>query len=73
MRRPPALNHPDFRALWLAGLISDAGDWMLFVALPILVYTETGSALGTSLAFLIELAPAVVLAPLAGAIADSLR
>ena len=70
MRRPPALNHPDFRALWLAGLISDAGDWMLFVALPILVYTETGSALGTSLAFLIELAPAVVLAPLAGAIAD---
>ncbi len=70
MRRPPALGRADFRSLWLAGLISDAGDWMLFVALPILVYTETGSALGTSLAFLIELAPGIVLAPWAGAIAD---
>jgi MFS family permease len=70
VRRPPALSHPSFRSLWLAGLISDAGDWMLFVALPILVYTETGSALGTSLAFLIELAPRIVLAPWAGTIAD---
>lgn len=70
MRRPPALRHADFRSLWLAGLISDAGDWMLFVALPILIYTRTGSALGTSLAFLIELAPGIVLAPLAGMLAD---
>ncbi len=70
MRRPPALEQVDFRSLWLAGLISDAGDWMLFVALPILVYSETGSALGTALAFLIELAPGVVLAPWAGALAD---
>jgi len=70
VRRPPALAHADFRSLWLAGLISDGGDWMLFVALPILVYSETGSALGTSLAFLIELAPRIVLAPAAGALAD---
>jgi MFS family permease len=72
VRRPPALAHDDFRSLWFAGLISDAGDWMLFVALPILVYSETGSALGTSLAFLIELAPRIVLAPAAGALADRL-
>jgi MFS family permease len=70
MRRPPPLKHADFRSLWLAGLISDGGDWLLFIALPILVYTETGSALGTSVAFLIELAPGILLAPVAGWLAD---
>jgi MFS family permease len=70
MKPPPALKHADFRSLWLAGLISDAGDWLLFIALPIVVYSETGSALGTSFAFLIELAPGIVLAPLAGQLAD---
>lgn len=70
MEPPAPLRQPDFRALWLAGLISDAGDWMLLVALPIVVYTQTGSTLGTSAAFLAELAPGVLLAPLAGRLAD---
>jgi MFS family permease len=67
---PAALAEPRFRSLWLAGLISDAGDWMLLVALPIVVYGLTGSAIGTSAAFLAELAPGVILAPLAGRLAD---
>jgi MFS family permease len=67
---PAPLRRPDFRALWLAGLISDAGDWMLLVALPIVVYRLTGSALGTAVAFIAELAPGVVLGPLAGRLAD---
>lgn len=61
-----------FRALWSAGLVSDAGDWLLFIALPVVVYNLTGSALGTSAAFLVELAPGVLLAPLAGWCADRL-
>lgn len=65
-----ALRDRDFRHLWLAGLISDTGDWMLLAALPILVYQLTGSSLGTSAAFLIELIPAVLIAPLAGRLAD---
>ena len=72
MKLAPALNDRGFRSLWLAGLISDGGDWMLLVALPIVVYRLTGSALGTSAAFLAELAPGVLLAPLAGALADRL-
>jgi MFS family permease len=56
---------PPFRRLWAAGLISDTGDWLLFIALPLVVFQLTGSALGTSIAFLLELVPAVVLAPLA--------
>ena len=56
---------PAFRRLWGAGLISDMGDWLLFIALPLIVFQLTGSALGTAIAFLLELVPAVVLAPLA--------
>ncbi|MEV0890777.1 MFS transporter [Promicromonospora sp. NPDC050262] len=56
---------PAFRRLWGAGLISDMGDWLLFIALPLVVFQLTGSALGTAVAFLLELVPAVALAPLA--------
>ncbi len=70
VRLPDALGQPDFRSLWVAGLVSDAGDWMLLVSLPIVVYSLTGSALGTSFAFLAELAPGVLLAPVAGKLAD---
>jgi MFS family permease len=59
-----------FRRLWLAGLISGAGDWLLLVSLPIVVYERTGSTLGTAAAFLVELAPPVLLAPVIGRIAD---
>jgi MFS family permease len=45
---------------------------MLLVALPIVVYRLTGSALGMSIAFLVQLAPGVLLAPLAGRLADHL-
>ena len=70
MEAPAPLNEPAFRSLWLAGLVSEAGDWLLFIALPIVVYRLTGSALGTSLAFLAQLGPAIVLSPLAGRLAD---
>lgn len=60
-----ALRSPAFVRVLLAGFVSDSGDWMLFVALPLVVYRLTGSALGTSLAFVLELVPAVVLAPVA--------
>jgi MFS family permease len=67
-----ALRVGQFRRLWLAGLISDTGDWMLLVSLPILVYQLTGSTLGTAYAFLVELAPFILLSPLAGVLADRL-
>jgi MFS family permease len=67
-----ALRVPNFRRLWLAGLISDTGDWLLMISLPILVYQYTGSTFGTAAAFLIELAPPVFLAPLTGRLADRL-
>ncbi len=66
-----ALSAPAFRTLWVAGLISDGGDWMLLVALPIVVFSLTGSALGTAVAFAAELAPGIVLAPVGGRLADA--
>jgi MFS family permease len=65
-----ALRVPGFRRLWLAGLISDTGDWLLLISLPILVYQYTGSTFGTAAAFLIELVPPIALAPLIGRLAD---
>ena len=67
-----ALRAKEFRRLWLAGLVSDTGDWLLLVSLPILVFQLTGSTLGTAYAFLIELAPYILLAPVAGVLADRL-
>ena len=65
-----ALHERSFRRVWIAGLISDTGDWLLLVSLPILVYQYTGSTVGTAAAFLVQLAPPVLLAPIAGRIAD---
>jgi MFS family permease len=67
-----AMAVPAFRRLWIAGVVSDAGDWLMFIALPLVVLQLTGSAFGTSIAFLLELAPPVLLAPLAGRLADRL-
>jgi MFS family permease len=64
------LRDRTFRRLWIAGLVSDTGDWLLLVSLPILVYQYTHSIVGTAAAFLVELAPPVLLAPLAGRVAD---
>ena len=63
---------PAFRRLWTAGIVSDAGDWLMFIALPLVVLRLTGSAFGTSIAFLLELAPAVLLAPVVGRVVDRL-
>jgi MFS family permease len=70
MTVPAPLRVPAFRRLWLAGLVSDAGDWLLLVSLPIFVYRQTRSTLSTSFAFLVELAPPILLGPLAGYLAD---
>ena len=66
------LSVPAFRTLWAAGLISDTGDWLLLVALPIVIYQLTGSAAGTAAAFAAQLGPGIVLAPLGGRLADTL-
>lgn len=52
------------------GVVNDIGDWMLSLALPIYVFTETGSGRDTSVVFLIDLFIGVTCGPFGGALAD---
>ena len=63
---------PAFRRLWLAQLGSQLGEAIALVAMPLLVYGLTGSAELLSLIFILQLLPRVVLAPIAGLLADRL-
>lgn len=64
--------HPEFRRLFLASSISRAGDAFNTVALVILVFNLTGSGLGVAGAVMFEVAPVLILGPVAGLAADRL-
>jgi MFS family permease len=59
-----------FARLWAGGLISDLGDWMLLVALPVYVFQLTGSAFIMSTVFVVELVPALIFGLVAGVLVD---
>jgi MFS family permease len=64
------LRRRNFALLWTGGLISLAGDWVLFVGLPLYVYDRTGSTLATGAMFLARLVPEMLLASVAGVFVD---
>ncbi|WP_166659254.1 MFS transporter [Labedaea rhizosphaerae] len=51
---------PEFRALWLAELLSILGDQLARVALAVLVYGRTSSAMLAALTYALTFAPAVL-------------
>ena len=61
-----------FARLWLAQVLSMAGDWLCFVALLGLLLELTGSGLTISLLLLCTTLPSLLVAPLAGVAADRL-
>ncbi len=64
-----ALN-ADFSALWLGQLVSLFGDRVHQIALGVLVYQATGSALGVGLVFLSATVPNLLVGPIAGTFVD---
>jgi MFS family permease len=64
------LRRRDFSLLWLSGLVSVAGDWVLMIALPYYVYVTTGSTLATAGMTAAELTPAILLSSFTGVLAD---
>ena len=60
----------DFALVWTAGLVSDTGDWLLMIALPLFALSATGSALGASTVFLVELIPMLLVGSFLGVLVD---
>jgi len=63
-------DNPAFTRLYLAQIISFAGDWLATVALLGLALELTGSAAVTSLVLVLQNGPFFLVAPFAGAVAD---
>lgn len=70
------LSLPTFRRVWLAGSLSSFGDWLALLATTSLAAELASRGVGQYLAvsgvFILRIAPAVVLGPLAGVVADRL-
>ena len=66
------LRRPRFRRMVTAQFVSELGDGITTVALPLYVYARTASPLATSLTFMAELLAGVVLGVVGGMLADSL-
>jgi len=66
------LARPAYRRLFAAQTISRWGDTFNTIALVVLVFRLTGSGLGVTGAVVAEIAPVLLLAPVAGAVIDRL-
>ncbi len=66
----PLKKYPDFRRLWLSGLISYFGSMFTYVALPFQVKELTGSYLAVGLIGLVEIIPLIVFGLYGGVLAD---
>src|SRR5688572_23560200 len=64
------LRQRNFFLLWIAGLISMIGNWMLFIALPVIVYQMTDSALAVGGMMLATKIPAILISSIAGVFVD---
>lgn len=66
------LRNRNFMLMWWAGLVSWVGNYMLFIALPVYVYGETGSTLATSFSVMASALPMIVVGQIAGVFVDRL-
>jgi MFS family permease len=59
-----------YRRLWAARTVSQSGDIAQFTTVALLVFHLTHTGLGVSILAIAEIAPVVLLAPIAGTVAD---
>lgn len=64
------LRQRNFALLWLAGLISTAGDFALVIALPLYIYQQTDSTLATAAIFAVRVVPSMLIGSFAGVFID---
>ena len=68
-----ALNHPEYRRLYLTQLVAQVGGWIQAVAQSWLVLQLTGSPLKLGLISTLQFAPVLLFSIIAGAAADRLH
>ena len=66
-----AFQHRSYTIFWLGALISSTGTWLGNLTVPYVLYQATGSALWVGWAAAAQFAPAFLLAPLGGSLADT--
>jgi len=64
------LAQPDFRRLWLVGLVVFAVRWLEMLVVGVFVYQHTGSAFQVALMTLLRMVPMALLGALIGAAAE---
>ena len=64
------LRERNFALLWVAGLISFTGDWLLIAALPVFLYERTGSILASGLIWIVYPLAGFIVGPVAGVFVD---
>ncbi|MBT2385034.1 MFS transporter [Streptomyces sp. ISL-11] len=67
----PWRSSPDFRRMWLAGLVTVFGTFLTFIAVPLQLKELTGSALAVGAVGAVELVPLIVFGLYGGALADA--
>ncbi|MGC4117704.1 MAG: MFS transporter [Myxococcales bacterium] len=65
-----AFRYPAYVRIWLGAFVSTLGSWVQTVSVGIWVTQTTGQAMWTGLIAAMAYAPAVVLGPIGGALAD---
>lgn len=65
-----ALHHRDFAIFWTGAVLSNTGSWVQRTAVPFVLFEMTGSATWVGFSAFVGLAPAVLMGPIAGALAD---
>jgi MFS family permease len=65
-----SLALPDFRRLWLSIAVANAGRWAMVLAVGWLLQALTGSSLWVGASLFAMQGPALLIAPLAGVLAD---
>lgn len=70
IRKMIIFRNRSFGLLWTSQLLSNGGNWLLQVAVPVYVFRLTGSSTDTGLTVVAELMPLLFLGPVAGVFAD---
>jgi MFS family permease len=70
IRKMIICRNRSFGLLWASQVLSNGGNWLLEVAVPVYVFHLTGSARDTGLTVVAEILPLLALGPVGGVLAD---